>query len=254
MLRHKGPFFSADINHVMPYLAAFTVDFFATLPSRLEAHQSYVLPLLRFDLSTLARFCRGLALADPIHCADANAFARVWVHELMREVMDRLPPSVTRTSEAVWRHMAMSLTAKVPLEDDSIVTLQRCITRCMDVPMLFTDSSWLRGLRVRIRGASLPADPQAETASALERRHSGGRGTDEETFSYIEMSSAAQDSQALILDASGPATNKRRLSVFRRQSGERLSAAKESAYGLPCKDNQNLQHSLCMLTRLTRAL
>lgn len=115
-------YFPTDVTNIIDYLCTATTQFFESLPVRLTGTSSFVSSLLQFDLPAMVRFCRGLTLCDSSYVGSPTKLARLWVHEALREFLDRLPPCSARRHK-VLRQLSTAF-ASLPLEDSNIAALQ----------------------------------------------------------------------------------------------------------------------------------
>lgn len=220
----------------MPHLASLTTEFLDTLPLRMDADDAFVLPLLRFDLSSLSRFCRGLALADPVHTSTPAAFTRLWLHELMREVVDRLPPSSEAVRDKVLRMLSTHF-GRLPLQDGRMAALQLCLTDASKAPLLWAHVPGLFGAHLR------PSHPADVAMTRAIREEDAAEPAYEIKLSYVEVCSAledvAEDASAAAgsarpdADGGWEALARKASYCFRRRADQKLVVVrKDQAYGL----------------------
>jgi hypothetical protein len=149
-------YMSAEVVQSVSYLMQATLEFFDTLPSRLDGRYAFIAPMLRMDLPGMMRFCRGLALGDYSYASTVSVFARLWCHEILREFLDRVPPH-PGLREKVTRLLSQAI-SRVPMDDHKMAALQVSIMDDHE-PLLWTHVPWLWGAHLKHPENALDQDP-----------------------------------------------------------------------------------------------
>ena len=247
-------FFDQEALQILA-LVKFTTEFFETIPRRLDAEYSFATPLVRLNYASVMRFCRGLALVDGVYTSSPSMCARLWVHELLREFMDKLPYH-QRLRDKLARQMSTQV-ARVPMEDVKLAALQVALLDEKS-PILWAHVPMLLGAHVRAAtygpAQTLPFLDTGRLDLLSDTLHQETSSSSYEIMlSYQEVNSAAEDGEdeEKVLqrreDGSmgGETTSVRRTSfLYRRRSDQRLVLAKkEEAYSLPGKRKRAYESS-----------